>query len=148
LNWEVNERFSADLSANYTGSMYVPHLALNPISDQEWELIDRDQIDKTAVARQNEINAIINEHVIQGERVEFSEPFLIFGARISYDFDFQGQSTLQVYTGVQNILYQTQQNHDRGVFRDAGYIYGPILPRMLSVGARIGNLQKREASLQ
>jgi hypothetical protein len=97
--------------------MYVPHLALNPISDQEWELIDRDQIDKTAVARQNEINAIINEHVIQGERVEFSEPFLIFGARISYDFDFQGQSTLQVYTGVQNILYQTQQNHDRGVFR-------------------------------
>lgn len=140
LDWHVTKQFSATLTSNYTGSMYVPHLGLEPISNEEWELINNGQIGAIEPERQNEIQAIMNGEVIEGERLEQSEQFLIFGFRMAYDFRLTEETKMQVYAGVQNIFNQTQKYHDSGIYRDAGYIYGPCKPRTINVGVKIGNL--------
>ena len=140
LDWHVNERFSVTLTGNYTGSMYVPHFGLEAISGDEWELINNGQIGDIEEERQSEIAAILNGDVIEGERLEKSEQFLIFGARLAYDFNLTDETKLQLYGGVQNVFNQTQKYHDRGVYRDAGYIYGPCRPRTINLGVKIGNL--------
>jgi outer membrane receptor for ferrienterochelin and colicins len=78
--------------------------------------------------------------VIEGERLEKTEQFLIFGIRLAYDFKISKETTLRLYGGVQNIFNQTQKRHDSGVYRDAGYIYGPCKPRTINLGVKIGNL--------
>ena len=140
LDWHITKQFSATLTSTYTGSMYVPHFGLEAISDDEWELINNGQIGEIEEERQNEINAIINGDVIEGERLEKSEQFLIFGVRLAYDFHLTSDTKLQLYGGVQNIFNQSQKYHDSGVYRDAGYIYGPCRPRTFNLGVKIGNL--------
>ncbi len=140
LGWNLTKKFSAMLTANYTGSMYVPHLGLDPISGEEGELINNGLVGDIENDRHNEIQAILNGDVIEGERLEKSEDFLLIGLRLAYDFDLTEETKLQVYGGVQNIFNQTQAFHDSGVYRDAGYIYGPCLPRTINLGLRIGNL--------
>lgn len=54
---------------------------------------------------------------------------LINGTSLSYD----------LFTH-QNILNQNQKYYDRGVFRDAGYIYGPGKPRTIIFSVKIGNV--------
>jgi outer membrane receptor for ferrienterochelin and colicins len=140
LDWHINHRFTATLTSNYTGSMFVPHLGLDPISNQEWESINNSQMVDIEPDRQQEIEAIMNEEVIEGERLEQSEQFLIFGLRLAYDFTLSDEMKLQVYGGVQNIFNQTQKSHDSGIYRDAGYIYGPCRPRTINLGIKFGNL--------
>lgn len=140
FNWQVTKRFNASLTSTYTGSMYVPHLGLSPISNEEWELINDGQMEDIGPARQSEIQAILNGEVIEGEQLEKSEQFLIFGFRLAYDFDLTEETKLQVYGGIQNIFNQSQKHHDSGVYRDAGYIYGPCKPRTINLGIKISNL--------
>ncbi len=140
VEWEPAERFSASFTSNYTGRMHVPHLGLDPITGQEWEMIDAGNLNTLGEDRQKQVEAILNGDVIEGERLEHSERFLIFGMRLAYDIPLSGQTNMQVYTGVQNIFNQTQQRHDSGIYRDAGYIYGPCQPRMFNVGLKVGNI--------
>jgi outer membrane receptor for ferrienterochelin and colicins len=123
LDWEPFEHFSTSLTLNYTGPMWVPHFGLDPDTN--------DPLEQEAIA---------NGDVIAGERLERSEHFLITDLLFAYDFHLTKEATLQVYAGVKNIFNQTQAEHDRGVFRDAGYIYGPCQPRMLNFGIKIGNI--------
>ncbi len=90
-----------------------------------------------------EQEALENGDVIAGERLETSEPFLTADLLFSYDFDLSAEIKLQLYAGVKNIFNQTQEQLDSGMFRDAGYIYGPSLPRTLNFGIRIGNTFSR-----
>lgn len=140
LDWNPTKRFTTSFTSTYTGSMYVPHFGLDPISETEWELINSDQADQIDDKRQSEIEAILNDDVIEGERLEKTEQFLIFGIRLAYDFQISKETKLRLYGGVQNIFNQTQKNHDSGVYRDAGYIYGPCKPRTVSLGVKIGNM--------
>jgi outer membrane receptor for ferrienterochelin and colicins len=48
-------------------------------------------------------------------------------------------ASIQIYAGVKNILNSYQDDFDRGIDRDPGYVYGPMLPRTIYVGLRIGN---------
>jgi outer membrane receptor for ferrienterochelin and colicins len=41
---------------------------------------------------------------------------------------------LQINGGMKNILNSYQKDFDKGVLRDAGYIYGPSLPRTVFIG--------------
>ncbi|MDZ7607413.1 MAG: TonB-dependent receptor [Cyclobacteriaceae bacterium] len=82
----------------------------------------------------------MNGDVIEGERLEKTEQFLIFSFRLAYDFKLSNETKLQIYGGVQNIFNQVQANYDRGVYRDAGYIYGSYKPRTINLGIKIGNL--------
>jgi outer membrane receptor for ferrienterochelin and colicins len=139
LNWQPVYRLDFSLTANYTGRMYVPHYGLSPITDGEWELINSGNADALEKERQSEIMAILNGDVIEGERLEHSEPFLIFGLRVAYDIPIS-LANLQVYGGVQNIFNQLQGNYDRGIYRDAGFIYGPFQPRTINLGLKISGL--------
>ncbi len=120
--WNPNSHFSANLSLNYTGSMYVPHFGLS----QE----DYDE----ALA-----NGTIQEgDVIVGERLEKTKDFLTVDLQFSYAFDLakNHQTELLIYTGVKNIFNQYQDDFDRGIYRDAGYVYGPRQPRTINFGIR------------
>ncbi|MFC2124184.1 TonB-dependent receptor domain-containing protein [Bacteroidota bacterium] len=133
-NWDLS------LTGTYAGSMYVPHYGLNPITDEEWELINSDDLSTIDPRRQKEIEAILNEDVIEGQRLEQSEKFLAIGFRVAYDFKLREETNLQVYAGIQNIFNQQQETYDSGVFRDSGYIYGPCQPRTINIGIKFGNI--------
>jgi outer membrane receptor for ferrienterochelin and colicins len=121
--WKPSKHFNTSLSLNYTGSMKVPHFGL---SQEDYD---------DAVAD----GTIQPGDVIIGERLEDSKDFLTVDLQISYDFDLTGnhQTELRIYAGVKNIFNQYQNDFDRGVFRDAGYIYGPGQPRSINFGIKL-----------
>ncbi len=76
----------------------------------------------------------------QGE-LRQSDPFLDLGIRLSHNFRYNG-NTFQVYAGMKNIFNSYQKDFDTGKDRDPGYIYGPIFPRTIFFGVRLGNFIK------
>ncbi len=55
--------------------------------------------------------------------------FVDMSAKIGYDLPLKGVSSLRLELGVKNILNSYQDDLDIGPNRDAGYVYGPSLPR-------------------
>ncbi|MGD9328487.1 MAG: TonB-dependent receptor [Cyclobacteriaceae bacterium] len=140
LDWHPSRRWEVTFTATYTGSMYVPHYGLEPISEEEYEWIENGDWDNIDEGRQSEIEAILNGDVIEGERLEKSERFLVFGVRLAYTQPISKAASLQFYGGVDNLFNQTQAHHDSGIYRDAGYIYGPCQPRTINFGLKFGNI--------
>ena len=70
-----------------------------------------------------------------------SYPFLDIGCKLSYDIRLNG-SSLRVFTGIKNIFNSYQSDFDMGIDRDPSYIYGPVSPRMLYFGFKVGNMLK------
>lgn len=68
-----------------------------------------------------------------------SDPFFDLGAKIRYDIHLSG-ATLQVFIGVKNLFNAYQDDFDKGIDRDPGYVYGPGLPRTIYFGVKIGNM--------
>jgi len=67
-----------------------------------------------------------------------SDPFFDLGSRIHYNINLSG-ATLQIYTGIKNIFNSYQSDFDSGIDRDPSYIYGPVSPRTVYFGIKIGN---------
>ena len=63
--------------------------------------------------------------------------FFDLNCKFSYDFTLSGTTTLQLNAGVQNIFNAYQDDFDKGELRDAGYMYGPGLPRSFFAGAKL-----------
>jgi len=57
--------------------------------------------------------------------------------RFTYAFKVLNLVTLNASAGVSNIFNSYQNDFDKGVDRDSGYIYGPALPRSLNIGLTI-----------
>jgi outer membrane receptor for ferrienterochelin and colicins len=57
--------------------------------------------------------------------------------KISYDVDIAKNNTLQINAGVKNIFNSFQKEFDQGANRDAGFIYGPGIPRTVFVGVKM-----------
>jgi outer membrane receptor for ferrienterochelin and colicins len=70
-----------------------------------------------------------------------SDTFFDMGLKISYTMNFSG-SSLEWYTGLKNIFNSYQDDFDSGINRDPSYIYGPVSPRAVYLGVRIGNMLK------
>ncbi|MCD6178562.1 MAG: TonB-dependent receptor [Bacteroidales bacterium] len=70
-----------------------------------------------------------------------TESFFDLGLKVSYDIKLNG-ATLQLYTGVKNLFNSMQSDYDSGVNRDPGYIYGPMNPRTVYFGLKMGNFLK------
>ncbi|MFV0269479.1 MAG: TonB-dependent receptor [Draconibacterium sp.] len=119
-DWHPHENFGISFAFNYTGSMYVPHFGLDPSTNDPLEL-----------------EAISKGDVITGEKLEKSEDFFIFDLLFDYHFHLTEETQIRFYAGVKNIFNQTQNVYDKGMFRDAGYIYGPSLPRTINFGLKI-----------
>jgi outer membrane receptor for ferrienterochelin and colicins len=103
--------------------MYVPHLGLSP-----------------ETTNTDEITAIENGDVIAGEELILSPLFFDTGIKISYNIDLKHENKIQFSIGVKNIFDQIQNDYDKGVYRDASYIYGPSKPRTLFVSIKFTNL--------
>lgn len=63
--------------------------------------------------------------------------FFDLGAKISFDVHFFSTSELRISAGIMNILNSYQRDFDQGALRDSGYIYGPSLPRSLTLSAAL-----------
>ena len=72
-------------------------------------------------------------YVAQDEEVK-TNPFWDLGLKLAYEIPLYRFYTLEINAGVKNILDSFQPDIDKGVNRDAGYIYGPSLPRTYFVG--------------
>ncbi len=125
--WKPSHHFNTTLSFSYTGPMDVPHFGLNP-DDFEGD-------EKQAVE-----NAIARGDVIEGELLKKSAQFLTTDFLLSYDLHLTDETAIQFYAGVKNIFNKIQKDYDRGVYRDASYIYGPSQHRTINFGIRLGNL--------
>ena len=67
--------------------------------------------------------------------------FYDLGIKVQYTTKINGAS-MQIFAGVKNIFNSYQNDFDEGVDRDPGYIYGPINPRTIYFGIKIGNMLK------
>jgi len=67
----------------------------------------------------------------------WSPEFFDAGIKFAYDFTLNKSSKIQVNAGVQNIFNSFQEDFDTGETRDAGYMYGPSLPRSFYAGLKL-----------
>ena len=73
------------------------------------------------------------------EDVEVTTPnFFDMGIKIAYDYKLSNNNVIQFNGGVKNIFNSYQDDFDQGADRDAGYIYGPALPRTFFLGLKLG----------
>lgn len=56
--------------------------------------------------------------------------------KLSYDWDFNEQTCLEVFAGIQNAFNSFQSDFDKGGERDSAYIYGPRKPRTIFMGLK------------
>jgi len=100
------------LTGNYTGSMLVPHLAGG-----------------------NDANGI----EITNDELLVTNPFYDFSLNISQSFNLSDDTKIELSAGIKNIFNSYQNDFDSGKYRDAGFIYGPILPRTFIFSFKIGS---------
>lgn len=105
--FNITQDFRASLFGTYTGSMLVQH------------------------TKYNETTGMMED----SENV--TPDFFDLGLKLSYNFRLSASVWLELSAGVKNILDSYQQDLDFGVMKDAGYVYGPSLPRMYFVGLKL-----------
>jgi len=67
-----------------------------------------------------------------------SSSFLDMGFKFSYDIKLNGAS-IRLFAGAKNFFNSYQNDFDMGIDRDPAYIYGPVSPRTLYFGIKVGN---------
>jgi outer membrane receptor for ferrienterochelin and colicins len=68
------------------------------------------------------------------DQLEKSKEFFELNAQLS--FEISHENNAKVFVGVQNILNSFQDDFDKGLGRDAGYIYGPTRPITVFCGIK------------
>ena len=63
--------------------------------------------------------------------------FFEWDLKLCYDIPLYKHYTLEINAGVKNILDQFQSDLDKGMDRDAGFIYGPATPRTFFAGINL-----------
>lgn len=74
---------------------------------------------------------------IENDRLETTPRFFDLNTAVNYDFKITKNNTIQVKIGVNNIFNSFQKDFDKGINRDAGYIYGPTQPRTYYIGLKL-----------
>ncbi|MCL2074458.1 MAG: TonB-dependent receptor [Marinilabiliaceae bacterium] len=77
------------------------------------------------------------EGYIEKDTENWTPTFFDAGLRLAYDFQITNQFNIQLSSGMKNIFDQFQKDIDRGPLRDATYIYGPTMPRMIYFGIKV-----------
>ena len=65
-----------------------------------------------------------------------TKPFFDTNLKLSYLFKLKDDLSLELSAGMKNIFNSYQKDFDQGELRDAGYIYGPALPRSIFFGLK------------
>ncbi|MFW6019052.1 MAG: TonB-dependent receptor [Bacteroidales bacterium] len=71
-------------------------------------------------------------------KLEKTPVFFDLDAKVSYHLHLEKKFSVEIFTGVKNILNSYQSDFDAGINRDAGYVYGPALPRTVYLGIKAG----------
>lgn len=127
INWKPVKPMNISWAFNYIGPMYVPHYGLDPDDFEVGE--EQDAV----------VQAISNGDIIEGEDLVQSRDFLVIDLLLTYDFILSQETTLQLFAGAKNIFNQVQGDFDRGIYRDAAYIYGPGQFRSINIGLKFGS---------
>ena len=77
---------------------------------------------------------------IANDLIVKTKDFYDIGVNLSYKINIYDDYSIVINTGVKNILNSYQSDFDKGANRDAGYVYGPLLPRTVFIGIKLGNL--------
>ena len=115
-NWKFYKGFALDATFKLTGPMNVVYEGKNARNPAEQKEID-----------DNEFS------------IRRTPWFYDMGLKLSYDFKL-ASTTLQLYGGVKNLLNSYQNDFDKGAERASSYVYGPMLPRTLYIGFKLGNI--------
>lgn len=67
-----------------------------------------------------------------------TQSFFDASVKLTYTFRLFNRANLDVSAGVSNIFNSYQRDFDTGYQRDSGYIYGPSLPRCVTLGVTLG----------
>jgi len=70
--------------------------------------------------------------------IKSTESFFENNIRVAYQFKTKDAFKIQAFAGIQNFTNSYQTDFDRGITRDAGYIYGPSRPRTIFLGLKFG----------
>ncbi|MBN1118488.1 MAG: TonB-dependent receptor, partial [Bacteroidales bacterium] len=68
-----------------------------------------------------------------------SEDFFDLGLKLMYTIKLNG-ANLQCFGGIKNMFNAYQTDFDQGADRDPAYMYGPVSPRTIYFGIKIGNI--------
>lgn len=81
-------------------------------------------------------------HIIEPETeytiIERTPHFFDTNLKLSYNHEMQKDFYITFFAGLQNILNSYQSDFDLGANRDAGYVYGPSMPRSVFFGMNFG----------
>ena len=75
-----------------------------------------------------------------GDQLVKSGEFMDLGINFAYHFDLGDNVKLEFNLGMKNIFNSFQDDFDRGAYRDASWVYGPLNPRTIYFGIKLGNL--------
>jgi outer membrane receptor for ferrienterochelin and colicins len=113
MNWKPVHEFTATFNGSYTGPMHLIHL---PGGNDKFG------------------NEIKTESLVK------TDDFMDFGINLAYHIDLSGDVKMEFDLGMKNIFNSFQDDFDRGPARDAGWVYGPLNPRTIYFGVKIGNI--------
>lgn len=74
---------------------------------------------------------------IDSDRLEHTPDFWDLNLNLSYTIRIFKDISLKIGAGIKNIFNAYQKDFDKGVDRDAKYIYGPTQPRTIFISAKI-----------
>lgn len=77
------------------------------------------------------------EGFIEEDAEKLTPDFFDLSLKLSHEIKINHSAKLQFNTGIQNIFNSFQKDFDKGEFRDAGYMYGPSLPRTVFFGVKL-----------
>lgn len=74
---------------------------------------------------------------IENDRIETTPSFFDLNVSLAYSFSLSKSTGIKLSVGMKNILDSYQNDFDKGINRDAGYIYGPMQPRTIYLGLNL-----------
>ncbi|MBN2345814.1 MAG: TonB-dependent receptor [Candidatus Aminicenantes bacterium] len=73
---------------------------------------------------------------IEEDVLEATDPFWVVNLRLSKEIARGKGKSFVLAASILNVFDQFQKDLDKGVFRDAGYVYGPRIPRTFHCGIK------------
>ena len=74
---------------------------------------------------------------IEEDVAQKTQSFFDMGARVAYNIRLYTDANLELFGGMKNIFNSYQSDFDQGADRDSGYVYGPLQPRSIYIGAKV-----------
>lgn len=106
----------------------------------DWNLSEKTLLAVTANYTGKMLIPYFGTETVDGEgELRTSERFMDLGLKLEQGVEING-ANLKLFGGVRNIFNSYQSDFDEGINRDPAYIYGPLSPRTVYIGIKIGDM--------